>query len=129
MSRDGDEIPKKYGTRDNKGRFLPGNTEALGNPKSGRPPVIRHIRELAREQTEPAFQKLLEIAMKGESETARVTALKEIFDRGWGKSAQPLTGADGGAIQTENRHVFVPITPEQAEAMAREYLVGLRKED
>lgn len=128
MSGCGDETPKKLGTRDSKGRFLPGNSDSVGN-NGGRPPVIRHIRELAREQTEPAFRKLLEIAMKGENETARVTALKEIFDRGWGKSAQPLTGADGGAIQTENRHVFVPMTPEQAETMAREYLVGLRKED
>lgn len=106
---------------------MPGNKDFGASP--GRPPVIRHIRELARAQTEQAFSALLDIAMKGENESARVAALKEVFDRGWGKSAQPLTGADGGAIQTENRHSFVPMTQEQAEAMAREFLVGLRKED
>lgn len=37
----------------------------------------------------------MEIAMGGESESARVAAIKEIFDRGWGKSAQPHTGEDG----------------------------------
>lgn len=128
MSEGGGETRKKLGARDGKGRFLPGNSDSVGN-NGGRPPVIRHIRELAREQTDTAFSALIDIAMKGESETARVAALKEVFDRGWGKSAQPLTGADGGAIQTENRHAFVPMTPEQAEAMAREFLVGLRKAD
>lgn len=91
----GDEETRvKIGHRDARGRFLPGqtgNTQGLG----GRPPVVRHIRELAREQTDTAFAALVDIALNGESETARVAALKELFDRGWGKSAQPLTGEDG----------------------------------
>jgi hypothetical protein len=98
MSEDENKTRGKLGVRDAKGRFVPGSSGNV-NKVGGRPPVIRHIRELAREHTEPAFQKLLEIAMNGESETARVTALKEIFDRGWGKSAQPLTGADLGPIE------------------------------
>jgi len=84
--------------RDQKGRLVPGHTLSVGN-KGGRPPVIRHIRELAREQTEPAFAALLSIALRGESESARVAAIKELLDRGWGKSAQPLTGADLGPIE------------------------------
>lgn len=83
------------GERDARGRFLPGSTKNKSQPKSGRPPVIRHIRELAREQTESAFGLLVEIASTGESESARVAAIKEILDRGWGKAAQPHTG-DGG---------------------------------
>lgn len=33
-----------------------------------------------------------------ESEQARVGAIKEILDRGYGKAAQPMTGEDGGPI-------------------------------
>lgn len=93
---DGGETPEKPRDRDERGRFLPGNSKAKPcGSLGGRPPVIRHIRELAREQTETAFAALVDIALNGESETARVAALKELFDRGWGKSAQPLTGEDG----------------------------------
>lgn len=77
--------------RDEHGRFVVGHkTRSIG-----RPPVIRHIRELARDNTEVAFAELLKIALHGESESARVAAIKEIFDRAWGKAAQPHTG-DGG---------------------------------
>lgn len=91
---------KKLGEmeRDQKGRFVSGHTLSVGN-KGGRPPIIRHIRDLAREQTEPAFAALVDIAMHGVSESARVAALRELFDRGWGKSAQPLTGSDLGPIE------------------------------
>ena len=34
------------------------------------------------------------IAQKGKSESARVTAAGLLLDRGWGKAAQPVTGAD-----------------------------------
>jgi hypothetical protein len=37
-----------------------------------------------------------------ESEQARVGAIKEILDRGYGKAAQPLTGEDGGPIGIEH---------------------------
>ena len=89
-----EETRDKPGNRDARGRFLPGQSGNIGGGP-GRPPVIRHIRELARAQTETAFAALVDIALNGESETARVAALKELFDRGWGKSAQPLTGEDG----------------------------------
>lgn len=93
------EIRAEFGAkRDEKGRFISGNKEAAGLKNSGRPPVIRHIRELAREQTETAFAALLDIAQNGESESARVAAIKELLDRGWGKSAQPLVGKDEGPI-------------------------------
>lgn len=97
MREDGQETRGKPGSRDAKGRFLPGcrgNAEGLG----GRPPVIRHIRELARARTEDAFAALIGIAMGGENESARVAALKEIFDRGWGKSTQFFDTAEDSNI-------------------------------
>lgn len=95
MSKDNWENPDETRERDERGRFLPGNVTSKTGRSPGRPPVIRHIRELAREQTETAFENLLFIATSGESEAARVAAIKEILDRGWGKAAQPHTG-DGG---------------------------------
>jgi hypothetical protein len=38
--------------------------------------------------------------------TASVTAAGILLDRGWGKAAQPVTGADGeGAIEITVRHI------------------------
>lgn len=105
MSDKRQKIPIESRDRGEKGRFLPGNSlSKIGAEKAGRPPVIRHIRDLAREQTEPAFAALLDIAMNGKSESARVAALKELFDRGYGKSAQPLVGPDGGALEIHHVH-------------------------
>jgi hypothetical protein len=95
MSQDILENPDETRERDERGRFLPGNVTSKTGRSPGRPPVIRHIRELARENTDAAFAELRKIALSGESESARVAAIKEIFDRGWGKAAQPHTG-DGG---------------------------------
>jgi len=67
-----------------------------GNP-SGRPKVIAHVRDLAREHTTEAILTLVAI-MQNTEETgaARVAASKEILDRGYGKPTQPISG-DGDA--------------------------------
>lgn len=67
-----------------------------GNP-GGRPRLpedIKHIRELARQYTGPALEALATALEQG-SDAAKVAAAKELLDRGWGKSAQPLTGEGG----------------------------------
>lgn len=76
--------------RDNKGRFLPKHTESVGN-NGGRPPVIRPVRELAKQYTEKAILMLAAIAEDaGANPSARVAAIKEILDRGEGKVTQPV---------------------------------------
>jgi hypothetical protein len=55
----------------------------------------RNLRDLAREHVEKAVKELARLATKAESETARVAAIKEILDRGYGKAPQPMTGEDG----------------------------------
>jgi Family of unknown function (DUF5681) len=52
------------------GQFAPGIS---GNP-SGRPKADRTIQELARAHTQDALNALVEIATKGRSESARVSA-------------------------------------------------------
>lgn len=45
------------------------------------------------------------IATKGKSESARVQAADLLLNRGWGKAAQPVTGAEGGAIEIILRNI------------------------
>ncbi len=62
----------------------------------------RVIAEMAREHAETALGVLVEIALRGESEAARVSAANALLDRGYGKPVQgmELTGEDGGPIET-----------------------------
>jgi hypothetical protein len=70
-----------------KGRpFEPGRS---GNP-SGRPRVIEELRKLARAHAPEAIKELARLALKAKSETARVAAIRELLDRGYGKPTQFL---------------------------------------
>ena len=82
--------------RDGKGRFAPGTPSPAVSP--GRPPIIRPIRELAREHTDTAFKALLDIARTGENESARVAASNIILDRGWGKAVQVIDTPEDGVF-------------------------------
>lgn len=59
-----------------------------GNP-SGRPPKDVTIRALARLHTESAVATLIDIAVYGTSETARVAAANALLDRAWGRPSPP----------------------------------------
>lgn len=73
-----------------------------GRPKGSRNKITLEIRELARKSAPEAMKELVRLAKSAESEAARVAAIKEIFDRGYGKSPQPLDGdGDGGPIKAE----------------------------
>lgn len=54
------------------------------------------IRALALVHAEKAMTELARLAVEAESEAARVAAIKELFDRGFGKSKQALVGGDEG---------------------------------
>lgn len=59
------------------------------------------VKALAGEYTEDAIAELARLATKAESETARVSAIKELLDRGHGKPAQSVevAGKDGGPVR------------------------------
>ena len=62
-----------------------------GGRKAGVPnKATRDIRELAQQHTGKAIEELSRLASHAESEAARVAAIKELLDRGYGKSKQPL---------------------------------------
>lgn len=61
------------------------------------------IRDIAREYTEEAVGALVEV-LRTETGAARVSAAKEILDRGYGKASTILSGdEDGGAIKLTYR--------------------------
>lgn len=49
------------------------------------------------ENIRPINQALIDKALKGD-----ILAIKELHDRVYGKSAQPITGGDGGPIKVEH---------------------------
>jgi hypothetical protein len=60
-----------------------------GNP-GGRPRVIGELRSLARAHAPEAIKELARLALKARSERARVAAIRELLDRGYGKPTQVL---------------------------------------
>src|SRR4051794_17592647 len=89
-----------------------------GNP-SGRPRVVQEIRDLARQHGPAAIAALAEMAgltpgVQAEAETARIAALREILDRGYGKATQPLSGdPDGPPLAIE--FTWADAIPQPAE--------------
>jgi hypothetical protein len=69
-------------------------------PGAGRKPGIPNrataeIKTLAQQYAPEAMAELARLAMHAVSEQARVTAIKEILDRGYGRSRTPVTGEEG----------------------------------
>jgi hypothetical protein len=60
-----------------------------GNP-GGRPKVLSEIQELARQQAPSAIAELVRLSIKAKSETARISAIRELLDRGYGKARQSV---------------------------------------
>ena len=60
-----------------------------GNP-GGRPKAVEEIRELACAHCPDAIAELARLAVKAKSEAARIAAIRELLDRGYGKATQPL---------------------------------------
>ncbi len=68
-----------------------------GNP-GGRPKEVAEVRALARKHGQAAIKKLVELLKSGD-ERVVLGAVKELLDRGYGKSAQTITGEGGeGAV-------------------------------
>jgi hypothetical protein len=58
------------------------------------------IRSLCRSYTATTVKTVAGIAESGTSEMARLHASAMLWERGWGRPAQPVTGEDGeGAIE------------------------------
>jgi hypothetical protein len=60
-----------------------------GNP-GGRPKVLGALQELARQHAPSAIVELARLALKAKSETARIAAIRELLDRGYGRARQSM---------------------------------------
>jgi hypothetical protein len=55
--------------------------------------MTRELKEIARREVPVLVRELIRLATKAESEAVRVAAIKEMFDRGFGKATQPVEGS------------------------------------
>lgn len=72
----------------------PGTPRTGGRLKGTPNKSTAEIKALAQKYTPAAMQELARLATEAESESARVAAIRELFDRAYGKASQPIGGAD-----------------------------------
>jgi uncharacterized protein DUF5681 len=60
-----------------------------GNP-GGRPKVLGDVQEMARQHAPRIIVELARLALKAKSETARIAAIRELLDRGYGRPRQAM---------------------------------------
>lgn len=78
----------------------PGTPKTGGRQKGVPNKATRSLKEIAREYTTEAVEALVGIIRDSDSDAAKVSAAKEILDRGYGKASMVLTGdEDGGPIR------------------------------
>src|SRR5262245_46897488 len=75
------------------GGSMPGERRG-GRQKGTRNHLTAELKELCRQHTPAAITELIRLAQAAESEQVRVSAIKEILDRGWGRPTQPISGDD-----------------------------------
>lgn len=68
----------------------------MGRPKGAQNKATAEIKKLAQAHADTAIAELARLATKAESEAARVAAIRELLDRGYGKATQPVSGDDDG---------------------------------
>ena len=78
-----------------KGRKTGGRAKGVPNK------ATREIKALAQKYTNEALKTLVQVMQTSESDQARVSAARELLDRGYGKSPQAHTGEDGGPMKLE----------------------------
>jgi len=67
-----------------------------GNP-SGRPKAVAALVDQCRKLTPLAIEAVRR-GLQSDDERVALAAASLAMDRGWGKAAQPVTGADGGPV-------------------------------
>jgi hypothetical protein len=60
-----------------------------GNP-GGRPKVLGEVQELGRQHAPTVIVELARLALKAKNETARIAAIRELLDRGYGRPRQAM---------------------------------------
>lgn len=68
-----------------------------GGRKAGTPnKATAEIKTLARQYSQEALKALVNVIRSTDSDSARVAAIRELLDRGYGKATQPISGDEDG---------------------------------
>jgi hypothetical protein len=81
--------PEGHGEAHDHWRQTPGSGRKKGTPNK----VTAEIKGLAQKYGPEPIAELARLATKAESEAARVAAIKELLDRGYGRAVQPIEGS------------------------------------
>lgn len=72
-----------------------------GGRKAGTPnKATAEIKELARQYAPEALEALVNVIRSSDSDAARVAAIREVLDRGYGKSTQYIGGDEDSPLRT-----------------------------
>lgn len=82
-----------------------------GRPKGAHNKITADIKALAQKYTAKAMAELGRLSLEAESETARVAAIKELFDRGYGKATQLLGSDPSNPLPTTMAVNLIRTTP------------------
>ena len=84
-----------------------GGKRPVSGRKKGTPNFMtRELKEIARQEAPVLVKELIRLATKAESEAVRVVAIKEMFDRGFGKATQPVEGSLTYGISEQLAELF-----------------------
>ncbi len=87
-----------------------------GNP-SGRPKLVAEVRDLARQHSPRAIERLVEL-MEADSGTTAVAACKELLDRGYGRAPQYIEQTIDDN-RPEDADAFAPDTAQLMKRLRR----------
>jgi hypothetical protein len=94
--------------------------ERRGGRVAGTPNhCTRTLKELAREHTAEALDALVNVIRSTESDAARVSAIKEMFDRGYGKASQVIAGDADNPIVIAGASDLIRKVAEEMRALKR----------
>jgi hypothetical protein len=89
--------------------------ERRGGRQKGTPnKATASIRDIAREYTEEAVKALVDV-LRNETGAAKVSAAKEILDRGYGKATTVLAGDENGGAIIHRIELVAPGLRESAD--------------
>src|SRR5215470_17096947 len=78
-----------------------------GGRKKGTPNIItRELKEICRKEAPMLVKELIRLATGAESEAVRVAAIKEMFDRGFGRATQPIEGTMTYGVSEQLAELF-----------------------
>lgn len=108
-----------------------GRRERAGRKKGVPNKVTAEIRAIAQLHAEDAIKELARLVTKGKSEMARIAAAKELLDRGYGKSTQPLSGDPDSppAFPDKIEIVMVKPTVDKPPNETRDQWIARRKRE